>query len=352
MPTIVVAVNRRAGATYWLQNNGVEPPSRCCLLRARCCPIGRRDARVAPNRRGNQVAAPAIRGRPYASSKRLASWAAVGHAGGVHAAKGPRRSCSLPLAPSPDRCFCAASQPNVWEINPRMGTRISSKKAVSPRPRLTLDRSVWLTIRAPLNVRRGGAKGGDGASDSRMCDHFGPNARTRVNFQVRFGDFDAFSHREGREGRGRVLLLVPTDEPDQGTCRTMLGAQRSARWLDLCALRVALKSTQIGRSAQNANLYARPRASCELCGWGAGAPGYGLERERKGMAGKGHSREQHAAFEHPDFGHTRGRRYRSRLEAVAEAAGGLRASRLSRRSLGTYAPRRHTTKKRHLAPSG
>ena len=90
------------------------------------------------------------------------------------------RSSLRPLAPSSPDLFTGF----LPRINPSMEHAISAKRAASRRPRLTLERSVWLTIDTPANVRRGRAKGDGGASDARMCAKFRAKFHTRVKHRM------------------------------------------------------------------------------------------------------------------------------------------------------------------------
>ena len=58
----------------------------------------------------------------------------------------------------------------------------------------------------------------------------------------------------GGDGRGLALLVVPTDEPDQGTCSSMLSAPRAALRRDLFASEPLLKMHAMGLYAPNATL--------------------------------------------------------------------------------------------------
>ena len=114
-----------------------------------------------------------------------------------------------------------------------------------------------------------------------MAVQFGPNPHTRVKLRSHFCDFDAFADHGGRDWRKRALLVVPTDEPDQGTCSAMLSAQRAASRLDLFARngpKSLSKTKEFGRLAQNEIYRALPRASYELYGGGLTRPGYRGER--------------------------------------------------------------------------
>ena len=173
---------RRAGCKI----DGAEPPF-CC-----CSPSRNIAGLVRPHsRRTNKSVA----------SKRSVGRFCVGHARTAKSSPDSKPSGFLTAATLPDELRVAAVSPSGHaantrknpvctrdhpQINPRTATRISWKEAVSPRPRLTLNRPVWLTTRAPLNVRRGAAKGGGGASYARMCDHIGPKNSTRVKLQVCF----------------------------------------------------------------------------------------------------------------------------------------------------------------------
>ena len=121
------------------------------------------------------------------------------------------------------------------EINPRMGTQISSKSAASPPPLLTLDRSVRLAPHAVRLMLGGGREKGLRRFRCAMCDHFGPNPHTRVKLRSPNCAFDAFTVRSGRGWRNQAPLTVPPDAPDQNAFSRIEYAARAARALDLFA---------------------------------------------------------------------------------------------------------------------
>jgi hypothetical protein len=121
-----------------------------------------------------------------------------------------------------------------------------------------------------------------------MCDNLWPNPHTKVKLRSHFCDFDAFADHGGRDWRKRALLVVPTDEPDQGTCSAMLSAQRAAFRLDLFASESLLKTPGIGLYVQNENSFSLPRAICELYGRGADRLGYWGEPDREGPTDEGY----------------------------------------------------------------
>ena len=179
--TIVATMQRRLVATRWLQIDSTERPlllpltdraDAACFAAARRSYVSESDA--TQSRDGEYLL-------PIRDTRN----------------GGPERCCrASPRCPhSLDGLLAAPSVPSrhrrpdlftgfLPRINPGMEHAISAKRAASRRPRLTLERSVWLTIATPVNVRRGRAKGDGGASDARMCDHFGPKFHTRVKHRM------------------------------------------------------------------------------------------------------------------------------------------------------------------------
>ena len=94
----------------------------------------------------------------------------------------------IPTASTQPRLLAAPSVPSrhrrpdlftgfLRRINPSMENAISAKRAASRRPRLKLERSVWLTIATPFNVRPGGGRKGMEARRMRACvTTLGPNS--------------------------------------------------------------------------------------------------------------------------------------------------------------------------------
>ena len=199
----------------------------------------------------------------------------VGHFHGVQLA-------ALPCLPMTQVPAWRLRYHSSLEINPRTRHVISSKKVASRPPRLTLDRPVWLTIRAPVNVRRGGRKGIGGGAEGRMRSNLGRILVRGLSTDVVFGGFDAFTDRGCHHGRNRWPMAVPTDAPDRDTCSAMLRAMRAAFRLDLFASESLLETPGVGPNACALHLFSHPRASCELVEGGLVSRGGGAKLAANG----------------------------------------------------------------------
>ena len=172
-----------------------------------------------------------------------------------------------------------------------------------------------------------------------MCDHFGPNPRTRVKFRSLFSLLTLLSIVDvARGGRGRRWRSQRMNWVGARAARCLgrCGRHERAIYSPLFTGRICTEITRVSRSSSSRS------PSFELCavaGKGGVGEGSEIKTSAENVTVKRHSRAWCMVFRHPAVAHVRVRWYRSRLVTVAALIWDLRAGSRCVGSLGMHALR-------------